>query len=81
VAGRAEILVVPNIEAGNMLAKELTFLGGADAAGVVLGARVPIVLPSRADSAISRLASSALGVLMARAATRAAPGVAGVLPR
>lgn len=74
VAGKAEILVVPNIEAGNMLAKQLTFLGSADAAGVVLGARVPIILTSRADSLRTRLASCAVAVLMARAATKAAPG-------
>jgi phosphotransacetylase len=67
VAGRADILVVPDLEAGNMLAKQLTFLSGAEAAGVVLGARVPIVLTSRADSAPTRLASCALGVLAARA--------------
>jgi len=75
VAGRAEILVVPNLEAGNMLAKQLTFLGGADAAGVVLGARVPIILTSRADSLRTRLASCAVAVLLARAATKAAPGL------
>jgi phosphate butyryltransferase len=68
VAGRADILVVPNLEAGNMLAKQLTFLSGAAAAGVVLGARVPIVLTSRADSAATRLASCAVAVLMARGA-------------
>lgn len=67
VAGQADILVVPDLEAGNMLAKALIFLAGAEAAGVVLGARVPIVLTSRADSADTRLASCALGVLMARA--------------
>ena len=67
VAGRADILVVPDLEAGNMLAKQLTFLSGAEAAGVVLGARVPIILTSRADSAPTRLASCALGVLAARA--------------
>lgn len=77
VAGRAEILVVPNLEAGNMLAKQLTFLGGADAAGVVLGARVPIILTSRADSPRTRLASCAIAVLLARAAPKAAPGVPG----
>ncbi len=76
VAGKAEILVVPNLEAGNMLAKQLTFLGGADAAGVVLGARVPIILTSRADSLRTRLASCAVAVLLARAATKAAPGLA-----
>ena len=77
VAGQADILLVPDLEAGNMLAKQLTFLGGADAAGVVLGARVPIILTSRADSVRTRLASCALAVLLARAATKAAPGVAG----
>ncbi len=76
VAGKAEILVVPNLEAGNMLAKQLTFLGGADAAGIVLGARVPIILTSRADSLRTRLASCAVAVLLARAATKAAPGFA-----
>ena len=74
VAGQAEILVVPNLEAGNMLAKQLTFLGGADAAGIVLGARVPIILTSRADSVRTRLASCAVAVLLARAGTKAAPG-------
>ena len=76
VAGNAEILVVPNLEAGNMLAKQLTFLGGADAAGIVLGARVPIILTSRADSLRTSLASCAIAVLLARAETMAAPGVA-----
>jgi phosphotransacetylase/acyl dehydratase len=66
VAGRADILVVPDLESGNMLAKQLSFLAGAEAAGVVLGARVPIILTSRADSARARLASSALALLMAR---------------
>ncbi len=75
VAGKAEILLVPNLEAGNMLAKQLTFLGGADAAGVVLGARVPIILTSRADSLRTRLASCAIAALLARAAPKAAPGV------
>ncbi|AZI38406.1 bifunctional enoyl-CoA hydratase/phosphate acetyltransferase [Caenibius tardaugens] len=79
VAGIAEILVVPNLEAGNMLAKQLTFLGGADAAGVVLGARVPIILTSRADSLRTRLASCAVGALLARAATKATPGLAGTV--
>ena len=68
VAGKADILLVPDLEAGNMLAKQLTFMAGAEAAGLVLGARVPIILTSRADSAATRLASCALGVLMARAA-------------
>ena len=75
VAGKADILVVPDLEAGNMLAKQLTFLGGADAAGIVLGARVPIILTSRADSLRTRLASCAVAVLVARAATKAAPGL------
>ncbi len=75
VAGQADILVVPNLEAGNMLAKQLTFLGDADAAGIVLGARVPVILTSRADSLRTRLASCAVAVLMARTATKAAPGL------
>jgi hypothetical protein len=66
VADRADILVVPDLEAGNMLAKQLSFLAGAEAAGVVLVARVPIILTSRADSASTRLASCALAVLMVR---------------
>jgi phosphate acetyltransferase len=66
VAGRADILLVPDLEAGNMLAKQLTFMAGAEAAGLVLGARVPIILTSRADSAGTRLTSCALGVLVAR---------------
>jgi phosphate acetyltransferase/phosphate butyryltransferase len=66
VAGRADILVVPNIEAGNMLAKQLTFMGGADAAGIVLGASVPIILTSRADDVSARLASCALALVAAR---------------
>ncbi len=65
VAGRAQILVVPDLEAGNMLAKNLTFLSGALAAGVVLGARVPIILTSRADSAETRLASCAVATIYA----------------
>jgi len=67
VAGRANVLVVPDLEAGNMLAKSLTFLAGADAAGIVLGARVPIILTSRADSLIARLASCAVATLIANA--------------
>ena len=67
VAGRANVLVVPDLEAGNMLAKSLTFLAGADAAGIVLGARVPIILTSRADSLIARLASCAVAALVAKA--------------
>src|ERR1700704_944574 len=72
VAGRAQILVVPDLEAGNMLAKNLTFLAKADAAGIVLGARVPVILTSRADSVRSRLASCAVAVLYADARRRAA---------
>ncbi|WP_039892551.1 phosphate acetyltransferase [Methylobacterium mesophilicum] len=67
VAGQANILVVPNLEAGNMLAKSLTFLAGADAARIVLGARVPIILTSRADSRVTRLASCAVAALFAAA--------------
>ena len=67
VAGRANILVVPDLEAGNMLAKSLSFLAGAESAGIVLGARVPIILTSRADSAVTRVASCAVAVLMAAA--------------
>jgi phosphate acetyltransferase len=67
VAGQAAVLVVPDLEAGNMLAKSLTFLADADAAGIVLGARVPIILTSRADSTITRLASCAVASLVADA--------------
>jgi phosphate acetyltransferase len=73
VAGRAQVLVVPDMEAGNMLAKNLTFLAGANAAGVVLGARVPIILTSRADSASARLASCAVAALYADHRARMAP--------
>lgn len=72
VAGRAQILVVPDLEAGNMLAKNLSFLSHADAAGIVLGARVPIVLTSRADSVRTRLASCAVASLYASARRKAA---------
>lgn len=65
VAGRADILVVPDLEAGNMLAKSLSFMAEADAAGIVLGARVPIILTSRADSVETRLASCAVASLVA----------------
>ena len=64
VAGDADILLVPDLEAGNILAKQLTFLANADAAGIVLGARVPIILTSRADSVRARLASCAIAVLL-----------------
>jgi phosphate acetyltransferase len=72
VAGRAQILIVPDLEAGNMLAKNLTFLAKADAAGMVLGARVPIILTSRADSVRARMASCAAAVLYADARHKAA---------
>jgi len=75
VAGQANVLIVPDLEAGNMLAKSLSFLAGADAAGIVLGARVPIILTSRADSQLTRLASCAVGVLFA-AARRASAAAA-----
>ncbi|WP_442501041.1 phosphate acetyltransferase [Marinivivus vitaminiproducens] len=73
VAGRAQILVVPDLEAGNMLAKNLTFLAGADAAGIVLGARVPIILTSRADSLRTRLASCGVAALFAHHLSAAKP--------
>jgi len=63
VVGQADVLLVPDLEAGNMLAKQLTFLAGAEAAGLVLGARVPIILTSRADSVRTRLASCAIAAL------------------
>ncbi len=75
VAGRANILIVPDLEAGNMLAKSLSFLASADAAGIVLGARVPIILTSRADSLSTRLASCAVASLVA-AARRASAATA-----
>jgi len=65
VAGRADILVVPDLEAGNMLAKQLEYLADAQAAAIVLGATVPIVLTSRADTVQTRLASCAVAVLLA----------------
>lgn len=67
VAGRANVLLVPDLEAGNMLAKSLSMLAGADAAGIVLGARVPIILTSRADALLTRLASCAVAALIAAA--------------
>lgn len=66
VAGRANVLIAPDLEAGNMLAKSLSFLAHADAAGIVLGARVPIILTSRADSVTTRLASCAVASLVAQ---------------
>ena len=67
VAGKADILVVPDLESGNMLAKSLSFLAGADAAGIVLGAKVPIILTSRADSLLTRLASCAVALMLVAA--------------
>ena len=66
VAGQADILVVPDLEAGNMLAKQLEYLADADVAGIVLGARVPIILTSRADKTLARLGSCAVALLLAR---------------
>jgi phosphate acetyltransferase len=73
VAGRAQILVVPDLEAGNMLAKNLSFLSHADAAGIVLGARVPIILTSRADNVRTRMASCAVAMLLAHSRRAKAP--------
>jgi phosphate acetyltransferase len=73
VAGRAQILIVPDLEAGNMLAKNLALLAKADSAGIVLGARVPIVLTSRADTVRSRMASCAAAAIYANARRRTAP--------
>jgi phosphate acetyltransferase len=72
VAGRADILLVPDLEAGNMLAKQLTYMANAEAAGIVLGAKAPIVLTSRADNAQTRLASCAVAVLFADAQQKGA---------
>ena len=72
VAGHAQILVVPDLEAGNMLAKNLSFMANADAAGIVLGARVPIILTSRADNVRTRMASCAVAALYAHARREAA---------
>src|ERR1700733_15007622 len=76
VAGQAQILVVPDLESGNMLAKNLAYFAKADGAGIVLGARVPIVLTSRADSARARMASCAVAALYAHARRQHAPTVA-----
>jgi phosphate acetyltransferase len=73
VAGRAQILVVPDLEAGNMLAKNLSFLSRADAAGIVLGARVPIILTSRADNVRTRMASCAVAMLLAYSQRKTEP--------
>jgi len=74
VAGQADILVVPDIEAGNILAKQLIYLAHADAAGIVLGASVPIILTSRADAERTRMASCAVAVLIAHGGVAALPG-------
>ena len=66
VAGEADILIVPDLDAGNMLAKQLEYLAEAEIAGVVLGARVPVILTSRADKTMARLGSSAIALLLAR---------------
>ena len=71
VAGHADILVVPDLEAGNMLAKQLEYLAAAEIAGIVLGARVPIILTSRADKTVARLGSCAIALLLARYEKRA----------
>jgi len=65
VAGQADILVVPDLESGNMLAKQVMYMGDAASAGIVLGAKVPVVLTSRADSRESRIASCAIALLLA----------------
>lgn len=75
VAGRAQILVVPDLEAGNMLAKNLIFLAGADAAGIVVGAKVPIILTSRADTRLARLASCGVATLYAQYLSTQALGI------
>jgi phosphate acetyltransferase len=75
VAGRADILIVPDLEAGNMLAKQLCYLAGAEGAGIVMGTSVPIVLTSRADSVRTRLASTAVLALVASASRRHGQGV------
>jgi phosphate acetyltransferase len=72
VAGDADILVAPDLEAGNMIAKQLIYLAGADAAGIVMGGRVPIMLTSRADGALARQASCALAQLVVHHRTRGA---------
>jgi len=71
VAGDPDILLVPDLEAGNMLAKQLTFLANADSAGLVVGARVPVILTSRADSVRSKIASCAVAVQAAHARRQA----------
>ncbi|MGP1357208.1 bifunctional enoyl-CoA hydratase/phosphate acetyltransferase, partial [Roseicyclus sp.] len=76
VAGRANILVVPGLDAGNMLAKQLAYISHAEGAGLVMGARVPVILNSRSDSAMARLASCAVAALHHARKTGSAPPVA-----
>jgi phosphotransacetylase len=73
VAGQADILIVPDLEAGNMLAKQLEYLAGAQTSGIVLGARVPIVLTSRADNPLARMASCALALLLVQSKLKTKP--------
>ncbi|QDL99075.1 bifunctional enoyl-CoA hydratase/phosphate acetyltransferase [Rhodopseudomonas palustris] len=77
VAGRADVFVVPDLEAGNMLAKQLEYLAHARVAGIVLGARVPIILTSRADKTLARLGSCAIALLLARHKAAALPSLSG----
>ena len=74
VAGKADVLVVPDLESGNMLAKQLEYLAGSEAAGIVLGTRVPVVLTSRSDSAKTRLASCAVALLLAHESRKGGDG-------
>jgi phosphate butyryltransferase len=76
VAGRANVLVVPGLDAGNMLAKQLAYLSHAEGAGLVLGAKVPVILNSRSDSAMSRLASCAVAALHHARLTGQMPAIA-----
>ena len=78
VAGRADVLLVPNLEAGNMLAKQLLYFAGADSAGIVLGARVPVALTSRADNVRMRMGSAAVAKLLAHGKRSAAPARTGM---
>jgi phosphotransacetylase len=70
VAGRADVLVVPDLVCGNLIAKQLDYLAGAEGAGIVIGARVPIALTSRADTPLERVASAALAVLVGNSTVR-----------
>jgi phosphate butyryltransferase len=81
VAGQADVLIVPNIEAGNMLAKQLTFVARAEAAGLVVGARAPVILTSRADNDRARLASSAVAQLYDYWRQHGKPATDAALPR